>query len=324
MDFTLTDEQQLLRDTARALLARECPPSRVRAHSEDRSALEPLWSSLADWTDLADGPLTDLCLFLEETGAVLAPGPFLATTALYRPLGGSGVGTVALAGADGVWMPNATMLAKEAVRTWVLDADVVETVAVVLPGPALAFVDRTALTLEPAPLLDSTRRAFTLALPPGLDGSPLAGELLDRVLQRATVALAAELLGCARWMLATTLQYAKDRVQFDRPIGSFQAIKHKLADMSLAWERAWAAVYAAAMAHDAGDPDRVAATHAAKAAAGEAATMLAKEAVQIHGGIGFTWEHDLHLYLRRAYTAEALLGGTAWHHDRLADILLGV
>jgi alkylation response protein AidB-like acyl-CoA dehydrogenase len=320
MDFTLTDEQVLLRDTARALLSRECPASLVRAHMEDRSVIEPLWRQLQSWTDLADAPLTDVCLFLEEMGAVLAPGPFLATTALFRPLGGSGVGTVAWADGDGRW--GVDDVAADPVRTWVLDADLADTVAVVLPGPSVAFLDRPGLTLEPVTLLDSSRRVFTLEVPPGLEGTSIETDRLATIAQRAMVAATAELVGTTRWMLTTTLQYAKDRVQFDRPIGSFQAVKHRLADMSLALERASAAVYAAAMAHDAADSDRIAATHAAKAAAGEAATLVAKDAVQLHGGIGFTWEHDLHLYVRRAYTAEAFLGSTAWHHDRLADLLL--
>ena len=107
------------------------------------------------------------------------------------------------------------------------------------------------------------------------------------------------------------------------PIGSFQAIQHKLADMSLDVERAWSAVYYAAMTVDAGDPDRHRAVHVAKAAAGEAAKRAAKDGIQIHGGIGYTWEHDLHLFMRRAFATEALLGTTGWHHDRLADLLIG-
>ncbi|MGH9211460.1 MAG: acyl-CoA dehydrogenase family protein [Acidimicrobiales bacterium] len=355
MDFTLTDEQVLLRDTARTLSSRECPPSLVRAHMDDRTALDPLWDHLREWTDLADGPLVDLCLFLEETGAVVAPGPFLATTALFRPLGGMGVGTVAWADADGRWPAEAgggatdspvagrrTGGAGEDVaradgrpangggghddrRTWVLDADVVDAVAVVLfgpSGPSVAFVEPGRLALMPMELLDTTRRAFTVDVPAGLDVVPIEPERLRDVLSRATVAAAAEMVGTTRWMLATTVRYAKDRVQFGRPIGSFQAVKHRLADMSLAAERACAAVYTAAMAHDAGHPDRFAATHAAKAAAGEAATFVAKNAVQLHGGIGFTWDHDLHLYLRRTYVADAFLGSASWHHDRLADLLL--
>jgi alkylation response protein AidB-like acyl-CoA dehydrogenase len=111
-------------------------------------------------------------------------------------------------------------------------------------------------------------------------------------------------------------------VQFDRPIGSFQAIQHKLANMALARERAWSAVYFAAMAIDADDPERHRAAHVAKASAGTAATLCAKDGVQIHGGIGFTWEHDLHLFIRRAYASEHLLGTTDWHHDQLGQLLL--
>ena len=117
------------------------------------------------------------------------------------------------------------------------------------------------------------------------------------------------------------LAYAKERYQFDVPIGSFQAIQHKLAEMSLVLERATAAVHYASMTVDAADPDRERACHVAKAAAGEAARRILKDGIQIHGGIGYTWEHDLHLFIRRATLAETQLGTTEWHHDRLADLL---
>jgi alkylation response protein AidB-like acyl-CoA dehydrogenase len=107
------------------------------------------------------------------------------------------------------------------------------------------------------------------------------------------------------------------------PIGSFQAIQHKLADCSVDLERARSAVYYAAMCIDADDPERHRAAHVAKAATGRAATHCAKDGMQIHGGIGYTWEHDLHLYIRRAYASEHLLGTAGWHHDRLADLILG-
>ena len=110
-----------------------------------------------------------------------------------------------------------------------------------------------------------------------------------------------------------TLQYAKDRHQFGVPIGSFQAVQHKLADMSLDVERAWSAVYFAAMTIDADDADRHRAVHVAKAAAGEAAKRAAKDGIQIHGGIGYTWEHDLHLFMRRAFALRS-----APRHHRLA------
>ena len=169
--------------------------------------------------------------------------------------------------------------------------------------------------------LDSTRRLFEVDVDEAADGVAVPVDVLEAWLERATVALAAELLGTARTLLERSIQYAKERVQFDVPIGSFQAIQHKLANMSLAVERAESAVYYAAMAIDADDPDRHRAAHVAKAAAGRAATLCAKDGIQIHGGIGYTWEHDLHLYIRRAYASEHLLGTAEWHHDRLADFL---
>ena len=119
------------------------------------------------------------------------------------------------------------------------------------------------------------------------------------------------------------MAYAKERVQFGAPIGSFQAVQHKLVDIALAYEEAAAAVSYAAMCVDADDPDRHRAVHVAKARAGAAARVGAKDAMQIHGGIGYTYEHDLHLRLRRAYADDVLFGTGAWHLDRLADLLFG-
>ena len=343
MDFTLTDEQELLRDTARALLTRECPPALVRAHMEDPSVADALWKHLADWTALADGPCVDLCLFLEEMGAVVAPGPFFPTVAVFGPLLGAVdhplaarvmrgelTGTVALAGRAGQWVPNA-----EPVKCFVPEAEWVDVVAAVSvasrPDTAnVALAERPTVTFTQT--IDPSRRLATVdtrAFAPEATAARLqpvslevpAAAIAD-VLERAVVALSAELLGTTRWLFDTTLAYAKQREQFGRPIGSFQAIKHKLANMALARERAWAAVYYAAMCIDASDEDRHRAAHVAKAAAGSAAKLCAKDGIQIHGGIGYTWEHDLHLYIRRAYGSEHLLGTSEWHEDRLADLLL--
>lgn len=312
MDFTLTDDQQLLRETARTLLTKECPPSLLRAHMDDPSAADPLWKHLSEWVPLADGPLVNLCLFLEEAGAVLLPGPFFATTALYVPLmralgrPPAATGTVAMDGP-------------------VIEAGGAGEVAVVVPGRGVVVTE--AVTARPLETLDTTRRLFEVELPAGAPPPvPLDAGSLDAVVARATVALAAEMVGTARRLLDMTVAYAKERVQFDRPIGSFQAVQHKLADMSLDVERASAAVSYAAMAIDAGDPGNLdaewhRAVHVAKAAAGRAAKRAARDGIQIHGGIGYTWEHDLHLYMRRAYASEFLLGPSDWHHDRLADLL---
>ncbi len=331
MDFTLSDEQQLLRETARNLLAKECPTSLVRAYIDDPSAADPLWDALCDFAALGDGPATDLGLFLEETGYVAAPGPFFATTALFAPvlealghdllsdvLTGGATGTVALAGADGVWIVNG-----EPVKTFVPEADRVEWLALVSAGPEVAVVPAAEVPHRRVGTIDWSRRLFEVDLA-GVrgDAQRVDAQVLDAIVERATVVLAAEMVGTARRLFEMTLEYAKQRIQFDVPIGSFQAIQHKLAELSLAVERAQSAAQYAAMAIDADDPDRHRAVHVAKAAAGAAATRAAKDGIQIHGGIGYTWEHDLHLFIRRAYGSEHWMGTTAWHHDRLAELLL--
>lgn len=289
MDFTLSDEQSAMVDAMRALLARECPTSVVRAHMTDRSAASPLWSHLSEWTDVSRSSVVDTCLVLVELGAVCAPGPFLAD-ALYAPLG-SPLGTLALPG------------------ELVPDVDLVDRVAFA-DG---RVVDASSLGARPVDVLDSSRRLFEIDAPNVAVDALLAA--------RAYVLVAAELVGTVRTLLDMTIAYARERVQFDRPIGSFQAVQHKLADVALARERGEAAVFYAAMCLDAGDADTVRAAHVAKAAAGVAARKAAKDAIQTHGGIGFTWEHDLHLFIRRAYTSEFLFGTSQWHHDRLGALL---
>jgi alkylation response protein AidB-like acyl-CoA dehydrogenase len=331
MDFTLSDEQHLLRDTARTLLAKECPTTLVRAHIDDSAAADPLWDRLREFSALGAGPLTDLCLFATETGYVAAPGPFFANAGLFAPLlaaldderlravlAGETSGTVAVAGADGIWAPN-----DETVKTFVPEADRVDWVAVVDAGPTVRVVPASETSCRLVETVDWSRRLFEVdtAAAASTAPQPLDRAALDAVLRRATVALAAEMVGTARRIFDMTLEYAKERKQFDVPIGSFQAIQHKLADVSLAIERADSATVYAAMTLDDQDADAPRATHVAKAAAGTAATRAAKDGIQVHGGIGYTWEHDLHLFLRRAYGSEYWLGTTAWHHDRLADLL---
>jgi Acyl-CoA dehydrogenase, C-terminal domain len=336
VDFRLTDEQELLVETARSLFADQCPSTLVRAVADDPSAAQALFDKhLRDWVALAGGPVVDLALFLVEAGAAVAPGPFLATGGLFAPLlvaggheladaavAGEVTGTVAVAVADGTWRGSPP--AHEAVRTQVIDAHLVDQVAVVLPGPGLAVVPAAELELTAVETLDLARTSFNLAVPPGLMGEPLAPAALDDALERATVAVAAELVGVARWLVETSVAYAGERVQFGRPIGSFQAIQHTLVDMALAHEEAAAAVAYAAMCIDADDHARHRAVHVAKAQAGLAARHAARHGIQVHGGIGFTWEHDLHLRLRRAYADDALCGTHEWHLDRLADLLFGV
>jgi alkylation response protein AidB-like acyl-CoA dehydrogenase len=182
--------------------------------------------------------------------------------------------------------------------------------------------DMLGLSRVTLPTLDATRRQARLTfagLPArlvGVDGGAEAG--LVKALDRAATALAAEQIGGAEWCLTTSVEYAKQRVQFGRPVGSFQAVKHKLADMFIDIELAKsAAQYAAWQAATDSDELPVAAC-IAKAYASEAFWQAAVESIQTHGGIGFTWEHDLHLYFKRAKTSQILLGHPNYHRELIA------
>ncbi len=296
---------------------------------EDLSASASLWSHLRSFSELGTGSMVDLCLFMEELGFVCAPVPFLASAVLAAPVlaalgsdllgpvsSGDRTATVALAGPEGLWTLNDGPF-----KSFVADAETVD-VVVSIDGAGVVS-ELAAPELRRLEMIDPSRPLYDVAIDgPAAAIGALSADQVDRVMARATVALAAEMVGTARRLFTMSLAYAKDRVQFGVPIGSFQAIQHKLADMSLDVERAWSAVYYAAMTVDADDADRRRAVHVAKASAGEAAKRAAKDGIQIHGGIGYTWEHDLHLFMRRAFGSEAFLGTTGWHHDRLADLLM--
>jgi alkylation response protein AidB-like acyl-CoA dehydrogenase len=327
MDFGLSDDQELLRDTARAMLTNECPTTLLRAHIDDPGAADPLWTHLREFAALATGSCADLHLFAEELGYVAAPGVFLPTVALAAPVlaainderldaivAGEANATLALAGAEGIWLPNA-----EPVKTFVPEADRVDWIVIVDAGPSVRVVTPADAALRPVNTVDFSRRMFEIDAPGA--GARVDATALDAALDRTTAIVATELVGTARRLFDMALAYAQERIQFDVPIGSFQAIQHRLADCSLAVERATAAVQYAAMTVDADDTERRRAVHVAKAAAGAAATRAAKDAAQVHGGIGYTWEHDLHLFIRHAYGTEAWMGTTDWHHDRLGDLL---
>jgi alkylation response protein AidB-like acyl-CoA dehydrogenase len=328
MDFTLTDDQRLLVDAVGSVLARACPPTVVRAVADgDRDAAR--LPALADYVALGDGPTTDHALVAERMGWACAPGPWFPASALALPLlraaahphaaavaAGERTATVAWAGDDGTWSvpPDGGPT-----KTFVLELDLVDDVVVVArDGIAVVAAGGTARVTT---WLDLTRTAWELAA----DVDPTHGLPDPRaVLARATVVLAAELCGTARAMLDLAVGHARERVQFDRPVGSFQAVQHLLADLALDVERAWAGVQWAAMCLDdpsAAGADAARAPHIAKAAASEAALHAARTSIQVHGGIGYTWEHDLHLWLRRATTAAHLLGTAEEHHDALASLI---
>ncbi|MFI6361390.1 acyl-CoA dehydrogenase family protein [Nocardia sp. NPDC050630] len=301
------------------------------------------------------GPV-ELGIVLEEMGRALLPSPYFATVALggqalatcgddsakarWLPAiaDGSLTATLALAEESGSWrLADVTTVATRAEKAWTLSgtkmfvvdgdlADLLLVVAVDEAGLGLFAVDATAagVTRTRLETLDPTRRlgridlndAVAQRISPPAD----AEAYLQGIVDLAIVALAAEQVGVAQACLDAAVEYAKIRVQFDRPIGSFQAIKHKCADMLLEVEAARSAAYHAATVAAAGSTELPMAAALAAAYCSVTGTHAAKENIQIHGGIGYTWEHDAHLYLKRAKSSEQLFGGPASHRARLAEL----
>ncbi len=372
MELEFTPDQEELRDTVRSVLARECPPSLVRAVIDDSTKALSLWSQMVglgwpaltiaeDAGGIGLGPV-ELAVVVEELGRVIAPGPFFATVTQLVPvvkalgapeqqaqvLGavaqGAATGTLALTERGGTSFDPARVqtLATRVDGGWRLDgrkagvlsgSEVDELVVIArvddTDGVGAFRVARDDAVLEPAEPMDPTRSLVDVVLD-GVHvddecvlGEPGAASLepARRAVDEAVTALALETVGACQSILDITLQYAKEREQFGVPIGSFQAIKHKLADMLVAVERARATGYFAAVTLAEDDPRRSLAASTAKVAAGDCRRLLAKEGIQIHGGIGYTWEHDMHLYVRRATADSQLLGTAREHRARIADLL---
>jgi alkylation response protein AidB-like acyl-CoA dehydrogenase len=177
-------------------------------------------------------------------------------------------------------------------------------------------------------MLDLTRRMARLRfdaveiVPDAVLGElEAAGDALESAFQRARIALAAEAVGGAEWALDATCAYARQRIQFGRPIGSFQAVKHQLADMKVRLEAAKSALWYAACVADELDAELAEAAAIAKACCCDAFYRCTADAIQLHGGIGFTWEHDAHLYFKRARAVSSLLGSPSWQRERLARLM---
>ena len=334
MHFAFSPEQLSSRDSVRALLRRACPGSAVRAawsnEDGDIPALRQGLGELGVFGVLApveDGGLgmtdLDLVLLLEECGRFAAPGPIAETAAVAVPL------LDALAtGAHRRWLAAiATGEARVAVglSPLVLGAASAD-VLLLQRRDEVHVVERGAATLEAQRAVDGSRRlclvTFTPSAATRLSSGPAAGAALEKALERAAIATAAELVGLSRHMLETTVEYVKARHQFGKPIGSFQAVKHHLADAVVAIEMAAPAVYRAAYALSLGAPDGGLRASTAKALASDAATLVARKALQCHGAIGYAFENDLHLWMKRAWALAAAWGDAASHRSRVAAKLL--
>ena len=345
MHFAFTDQQLEFRDAVRQVLAKECTTDDVRAAYDAPAARTARWATLAELgvtgltvPDAHGGlglGLVDLVLLVEEAGRVDLPEPLGTTTGIAaplladlagpgadsttgRPLGGIAAGDLTVAVADARW-PAAPVAGADG-------ADLVILVADGSGGPEVHALDSSAIEVTPVPSLDPTRRLGEVAWNPSpatlLVSGAAARAAVDRTADRAAVVTGAELLGLADAMIARTADYARDRQQFGKPIGSFQAVKHLLAGAQVLLEFARPVVYGAAWALDAAEPDASRSASVAKAYASEAALETARVALQVHGAIGYTWESDVHLFLKRTWALAEAWGSAADHRSRLLDSLL--
>jgi len=379
MDIGFTEEQELLRDTARKFLDGECPTTFVRQMMATEAAVTgEFWRKLAEngWLgityDEADGGsglgLVDLVVLMEEVGRAVMPGPYPATVLL----GGAAIAAAGSPATRQEWLPRiaagdakATLAASEPNARWdaagitlaaretrggftlsgtklfVPDAHLADVLVVAARSrDGSAMEDGISLFLVPKgtqgvavrllPSVDETRklcevRFDNVALP----ATALLGELhggwpvVAQVTDRAAVALSAEICGAAQRVLDMTVEYAKLRNAFGKPIGSYQGVKHKCADMLIEIENAKSLTYYAAWAVDEEEPDAAMAVSMAKAAASDAGRKVCAAGIQLHGGIGMTWEHDLQLYLKRAKASEIAFGDATWHRERIARLMGG-
>jgi alkylation response protein AidB-like acyl-CoA dehydrogenase len=302
----------------------------------------------------------DLAIVMEEAGAVCLPGPFMSTAALAIPAiathgtesqkrhhlpeiaAGTARATVAFAESDGRWAEDAVAATAElrgeqyvlrGTKLFVPDArsaDWVLVVANVAGGSGIFVVPREArgFTIEPMHTIDQTRKLDVVELNDVhvdaealLGGARLPDGALDRLVDVARVLLAAEMCGAADAALTLSVEYVKIREQFDRKIATFQAIQHKLADMKVLLENARSLAYYAAWALDTGSEDQRIAAAMTKAYASDACVKVVADAIQVHGGIGFTWEHDLQLYFKRVKSSELTYGDATANRRAVAEAL---
>ena len=377
MDIGFSEEQQLLRDTARKFLDAACTTKFVRERmATDEAMTAEFWAQLAEqgWLGInfaeEDGGaglgLVDLVVLMEEMGRAVMPGPYLATVLLggaaireagtpaqraeYLPQIAEGQLRATLAAiepnarwdASGIMMnarPAGGGFSLSGSKLFVPDAHLADVIVVAArtrdgstmeDGISLFLVpkDASGLSVTLMPSIDETRKLCEIRFDnAALPQSALLGEIhqgwpaLARVYDAASIALAAEMCGGAQRVLDITVDYAKLRVAFGKPIGSYQGVKHKCSDMLVEVENAKSLTYYAAWAIDEKQPDAPMAVSMAKAYASDASRKVSNSGIQLHGGIGMTWEHDLHLYMKRAKASEVAFGDATWHRERVAALM---
>jgi hypothetical protein len=285
VEFEFDEDQRLLQQSVRETL------SKVKDQRE-----EQLWATYLElgW---AEAPPVELAIILEELGYIADPTPFLASATWFAPLAGR------LPQGSGTGVFNGT-------GQFVLDIDRADEVALLTPG-GVRVVPGTELVTERLATFDHRAHIGHLTNP---------GDLIAGVPDLALMGLAITTVGACRKILDLVVTHVKQRHQFGVPIGSFQAVKHKAADMYVAIERARALAYYSALTIAEDDASRTRAAHMAKAAAGECQRVVFANGFQLFGAMGFTWENDLHLYLKRALAGDVLLGGASEHRKAIIKL----
>jgi len=374
MEFSLNEEQEMLKTMARDFLAKECPKTLVRELMEDEVGHSPeLWKKIAEvgWLGLifpeeyggSGMNFRDLTILFEEMGRAMLPGTFFSTLILaglpiltagndeqkkeYLPkiANGEAVFTLAALEEDGDLWPEGIQLKAvrrgedyiiDGTKLFVPDAKAADYILVAArtkrtanpeEGITLLLVDTTEWGIYASPLktMDETRKQYDVVfnnVP--VSAKNIIGEvdqgwpILKDMALKATAALCAEMVGGGEWVLETTVNYAKDRMAFGVPIGSFQIVKHKCADMYSALEYARSLMEWAAEAIKDEAPNAATAVSMAKSYCGDAYRQVTDHGVQIHGGIGFTWDHDMHLYFKHARSSDTAFGDSNYHRELIA------
>jgi alkylation response protein AidB-like acyl-CoA dehydrogenase len=357
MQFGLSESQQMLKDNARKFFAGECPMAEVRRLMETATGYDAaLWSKMVEqgytgiiFPEEYDGVglgAVELILLMEEAGRALLPGPLYSTVALagtvLNEMGtpeqkkrylapicrGEARATVAIVEAGGAWNPVGASVASvggkiSGEKLFVPDAGAADFIVVVArDGVHVAEAKGPGVSIQAATAMDATRKLCSVRFQNAAAeklGNP-AG--LERALDIATAALAAEMVGGMQRTLDITVEYAKARKQFGKPIGMFQAVQHQCADMYLETESSRSAAYYAAWALAEKAADAAIAVSIAKMYASDAARTVGNRGIQVHGGMGFTWENDVHLYYRRAKGSETALGDATFHRERIARLVI--
>jgi alkylation response protein AidB-like acyl-CoA dehydrogenase len=323
MNFDFTDDQRAIKETARDLLANRFKLERLRELAESKTYADDAWSEVSElgWPGIFIAEenggqglgVLELVILLEELGYVLAPLPFLSNAAAGLILQDAGAND-RLAGVASGEQRGTVGVVKDGRANLVPDAEGADFI-ILLDGTEATLIERADAQVESIDAIDPTRRYAAVTA----NGGESLGDV-SRGRDLIALAVAAELVGISQRVMEMAVEYAKDRKQFDRPIGSYQAVAHRCADMLKQVEGSRSLAYYAGWAADAAPDEFSLAASMAKAYASDSGWEVSASALQVHGGIGFTWEHDLHWFLKRAKTDGVLYGSARDHRERVAEL----